>query len=1303
MSRVGTRLGWFLGASLCAVAFSGNSAVAQITPDKSLGTQVNGSLTAPCGGGVCAITNGSQRGGNLFHSFSQFSLPNSSDVADFQISPAIQNVIVRVTGVGTPFVSNINGTIQTSNPANFFLLNPNGIRFGPSARLNVGGTFLATTANRLDFKDGTQFTTTDPVPLLTITAPIGLGLTGASGNITMQSSYLLGGRTDNFSDFALVGGNISLDNTILLTPGGRVELGGLASSGTVGLNVVGNSLNLSFPDGVARADVSLTNKAIVSVAASGGGNIAVNARNLELSGGSELIAGIGQGLGSVGSQAGDVTLNATGEIKVIGGGVFNIVNQQAVGNGGNITINTHELLIQDGAQVFAGTSSAGKGGNLTVTADSVQVIGRSNDGQFFSSLSDQANPGATGNAGDLNIKTGSLLIQDGARVSDSTFGAGKAGNLTLNADNNVQVVGTSSDGKSISSLSDRVYSGATGNAGNLNIKTGSLLIRDGAQVSDSTFGAGKAGNLTLNADNVQVVGTSNDGKSISSLSDRVYSGAIGNAGDLNIETGSLLIRDGAQVSDSTFGAGNAGNLTVTADSSVQVIGTSSNGMFVSSLSDQANPGATGNAGDLNIKTGSLLIRDGAQVSNITFGAGKAGNLTVTADNVQVIGRSSDGMFGSILSAQAYPGATGNAGDLNIKTGSLLIRDGAQVSNGTFGAGRAGNLTLNADNVQVIGTSSDGKSVSNLSAGANSGAGNAGDLNIKTGSLLIRDGGQVSNGTFGAGRAGNLTVNADSVQVIGTSSDGIFGSILSDQANPGATGNAGDLNIKTGSLLIQNGALVSASTFSAGKAGNLTVNADSVQVIGTSSDGKSVSNLTSQAAPSATGNAGDLNIKTGSLLIQGGASVNASTFGAGKAGNLTVNADSVQVIGTSSNGKSISNLSSQAGLGVTGNAGDLNIKTGSLLIRDGGQVSNGTFGTGRAGNLTLNADSSVQVIGTSSNGKSVSSLLSQANLGTGNAGDLNIKTGSLLILDGARVSNSTFGAGKAGNLTVNADSVQVIGTSSDGKSISNLSSQAGLGAIGAAGDLTVNTRELLIRNGAGVSVRSSGKGNAGNLTVNARSIRLDNKATLSGDTQSINTNPNLEQATIILNSKDLILTGGSNITTNATGNNVIGGNINIDTDVLAALENSFISANSTDFRGGRVIINSQGIFRSPESTITATGAIPQFNGIVQINTSDINPAQELVPLSTNLINTNTLIANSCIARTKKQQGTFNITGPGGLPNRPGDASISSYPTGIVRNVHGNAVSSSWHKGDPIMEPQAIYKLPNGHLVLSRECS
>ncbi|GAA6616401.1 hypothetical protein [Scytonema sp. NUACC26] len=101
---------------------------------------------------------------------------------------------------------------------------------------------------------------------------------------------------------------------------------------------------------------------------------------------------------------------------------------------------------------------------------------------------------------------------------------------------------------------------------------------------------------------------------------------------------------------------------------------------------------------------------------------------------------------------------------------------------------------------------------------------------------------------------------------------------------------------------------------------------------------------------------------------------------------------------------------------------------------------------------------------------------------------------------------------------------------------------------------------------------------------------------------------------------------------------------------------------------------------------------------------------LTDLQQNPIDTNALIANSCIARTDKQEGTFIITGFGGLPNRPGDISPSNYPTGTVRNADNNGTNSSfsslphrpWKMGDPIVEPSGVYQLPSGQLVMSQEC-
>ncbi|KAM3104921.1 two-partner secretion domain-containing protein, partial [Phormidesmis sp. 146-33] len=115
-------LSWVGAIGGVLLAVYPTATLAQVAGDGTLGTEVNGSAIAPCTG-ACIITNGATRGNNLFHSFQQFSLPDG-DLAGFVTDPTIQNVIVRVTGQGDAFISNINGTIATSNPANFFLLNP---------------------------------------------------------------------------------------------------------------------------------------------------------------------------------------------------------------------------------------------------------------------------------------------------------------------------------------------------------------------------------------------------------------------------------------------------------------------------------------------------------------------------------------------------------------------------------------------------------------------------------------------------------------------------------------------------------------------------------------------------------------------------------------------------------------------------------------------------------------------------------------------------------------------------------------------------------------------------------------------------------------------------------------------------------------------------------------------------------------------------------------------------------------------------------------------------------------------------
>ncbi|HBK63282.1 MAG TPA: hypothetical protein DD000_07075, partial [Cyanobacteria bacterium UBA11166] len=1070
------------------------------------------------------------------------------------------------------------------------------------------------------------------------------------------------------------------------------------------------SLDVNASESIQLIGTSLNGQILSSLftATTGGGkggDLTITTPKLHLQDGAEILAGtFGSGDG------GNLIVNASESVQLIGtsangkfaSGLLNVTT--GTGNGGDSIITTPQLLIQDGGILQSGSFGSGKGGNLIVNAsESVQLIGTSTDGIVPSSLYTQTQ--GTGNGGDLTMITPQLLIADGGFVGSDTFGVGKGGNLIVNASDSVQVLGTSTDGEIFSRLIAQVYPDAEGDGGNLTITTGKLTVSDGARVSTATLGAGNAGALTIEtqqlrvgggalvqttsfgsgnagvltvnaSESVDLIGISPDNKFASGLYSQTQ--GIGNANELIISTPRLLIQEGAQVSTGTFGSGKGGSLIIKDSELVQVTGTSPNGKIPSRLSTTTAEGAQGRAGDLTIITGNFIVQNGAQVSAGTVGSGNGGNFIIKAsESVQVMGRTTDEQFASGLFTQTE--GVGDAGDLTIITPLLLVEDGSLISASTLGLGDAGNLIVNASkSVQLIGTSTNGEAVSGL-ATQTRGEGDAGDLIIITPELLVQDGARVSTGTFDAGNGGTLTVNAAKrVQLIGTSPNGQISSALVAQANNNSTGDAGDLILTTPQLLIQDGAVVSTGTLGSGDGGNLIVIAsESVEIISRNNDSKISSGLFTQTQ--GIGNAGDLTIITGKFLVQDGARVSARTLASGNGGNLIVNASqSLQVIGISSDGKVPSSLSSSNEGGGIGEAGELTITTPQLLVKDGAQVSAGTNGSGNGANLIVNASESVQLIGTSSDGK-ISSGLFTSTIGTGNAGDLTITTPQLQIQNGAQVSASTFNQGEGGKLQI-------------------------------------DTNSLTLNNQAQITTRATGEGNAGPISINVNGL-------LTAKDSDISTNSSQSAGgAITITAENIRLFGDSDIKTNVSQGVGGGGNITIKADTIIAFDDSDILAFARDGKGGDITLDTQIFFGSsfafaPKNTdpetldindrvdINASGAI---SGTITI--PDVSFIENsLTELPDNLVDPDSLIANSCIARSTKQTGNFIITGSGGLPLRPQDPNLSPYPTGTVRNIPNDTSSTnnkptdSWQIGDPIIEPQGVYQLPSGKLVMSRECS
>jgi filamentous hemagglutinin family protein len=566
---------WHKLIALFSIAGASNPAIAQITPDRTLGSEqstINQDL----------IEGGARRGTNLFHSFEQFNI-NEGQRINFSNPTGIINIISRVTG-GNP--SNLLGTLGIQGTANLFLLNPNGIIFGRNARLDIRGSFIASTANSLRLADGTEFRATDTStnPLLTLAVPLGLQVSPHPGSIRLQGNgqgLRSGNTTPNDANallvpsnktLALVGGPITSNGATLRTAGGRLELGSI-ESGFVTLNPVANGFALSYDPQAIFGEIQLTGATAIDASGRASGDIQAQARRILLQGGSVFENS------TLGNNAGgSVKITATESMELSGTTADNpqdtrqFVTAISLDNRGSgtdpveLTLNTGRLTLRGGARISASTRE-GSGGNLKITArDRIDLIGTGTSPGGLRSSGISVQTRGSGNAGKIEITTPVFSIREGAETSASTFAAGAGGDVNINA-TRVDVVGASVDRTLKSRIIAEVgnpetirrgndptpVTSATGKGGDVNITTQRLTVQNDGNISVSSQ-VGQAGTLNIIANAIDL----NQGN---------LTAIIGKDEGANIKLQALdylLLRNNSLISAQALNTATGGNVEINA-------------------------------------------------------------------------------------------------------------------------------------------------------------------------------------------------------------------------------------------------------------------------------------------------------------------------------------------------------------------------------------------------------------------------------------------------------------------------------------------------------------------------------------------------------------------------------------------------------------------------------------------------------------------------------------------------------------------------------------------------------------------
>ncbi len=560
---------------------------------------------------------GQTRGNNLFHSFSTFNL-SSNESANFSGPSNISNIFGRVTGGS---FSSIDGTLSSSiSGANLWLINPNGIVFGNNARIDVSGSFHATTADYIQFDNAERFYSAQDATnsILSVANPTAFGFTREQpvGIVAEGSVFeMQAGQT-----LSLVSGPITLTDVSLRASAGRINLAAVGSAGSVAINPsptsTENGLNLSA--GTQRESINLVNS-MIDLSGGNGGKLFII--------GGEIFANSGSQIQNNIDLAGDdARVEIDADELILDGAQISIRNDSA-GAGGKIQITANNISIQnnnasaddDSSQIFSDTTGDGQGADIRITAvNRLEVLG----GQI------KSNASGNGESGSIYLQGGDIVLDNG-NLLNLASGNGGSGQINIR-------------GKSLQLSKQSTVMNKTSNGDSQGLDiiiTDALSANGGVSITTESTGTGKGGDITTEAGTISLVDNSEVKTSASGTGD---AGNISLCANQGFNINSVLIS-----SDATSSSG--GNIDLASDNSMNLTnsnvlaaGQSGGNVTIRSCSD--NKRLAGKAGD-NTGTLNYIVQNDTSIQALSQADG---NVTIDAERIFQSLKSSTSATGELL-------------------------------------------------------------------------------------------------------------------------------------------------------------------------------------------------------------------------------------------------------------------------------------------------------------------------------------------------------------------------------------------------------------------------------------------------------------------------------------------------------------------------------------------------------------------------------------------------------------------------------------------------------------------------------